>query len=154
MVSCRRSKGRKSQSPTLAPLQPPHALVAQNSPNRFQRIRLRQNPCAPIRDKFAFGKLCFLFSPTHLFLKCLTHFGISSIIKIFLIFNIFIDRKPSPLFLFPLASPISKYILGEGASFRTEAETDETLLCKPPVCVRSVSFVGIVPTSREKSFSS
>jgi len=26
MVSCRRSKGRKSQSPTLAPLQPPHAF--------------------------------------------------------------------------------------------------------------------------------
>jgi len=26
MVSCKRSKGRKSQSPTLAPLQPPHAF--------------------------------------------------------------------------------------------------------------------------------
>ncbi len=42
--------------------QPPHALVAQNSPNRFQRIRLRQNSCAPIRDKFAFVKFCYFFS--------------------------------------------------------------------------------------------
>jgi len=32
-------------------------------------------PCAPIRDKFAFGKFCF-FSPTYFFLKYFEHFGI------------------------------------------------------------------------------
>ena len=106
MVSCKRSKGRKSQSPTLAPLQPPHALCRAELAEPLSADSAQTEPCAPIRDKFAFGKLCFLFSPTHLFLKCLAHFVISSIIKILLFFNKFIDRTPSPLFPFPLASPI------------------------------------------------
>ena len=75
MVSCKRSKGRKSQSPTLAPLQPPHALVAQNSPNRFQRIRLRQNPALRSEINLPSANFWF-FSPTYFFLKCFAHFGI------------------------------------------------------------------------------
>ena len=48
------SKGTALQSPALSLLKSLPALVAQKSPNRFQQIR--PEPCAPIREKIAFGK--------------------------------------------------------------------------------------------------
>jgi len=73
------SKGTGLQSPALSLLKSLPALCRAELAEPLSPDSAQTEPCAPIRDKFAFGKFCFFIIITYLLLKNIEN----------------IDRKPS-----------------------------------------------------------